>query len=473
MYVLIWCVFMTSGPSLDVLYQRVALSATLGFGFRERSDGIGCHPATRQDVIGHIENWGKMQMGMTAPMFWLSGPAGAGKSAIMQSVANRCEGHGAPYAIFCFLRGDPARNNTSPLVATLLWQITTSYPSLKGPVSRLLLTDPSILDSPLENQLTQLIVAPLRDLQQQRSSVYQPPMLLIDGIDECAPDSQYGPQQILDAFDKALVGHPHLFRLLVASREELRIQAALSEISSQCLHLQLDNSTDNGIRDFVRDKFQEIQTVHHLAHMLPANWPSDQDVDYIVEKASGQFLYASCVMRFLLNSSESPALSLERVRGSTVGLGVQHLPFLALDAMCFYILSQVDDQEALKDILHAHFLLKKLQALNVLSPEGFSTRRIRLMEVLGMYNPKYTEVMILSCLANLTSILQYVPNDHSLQFYHASFPDFLHDQARSREYFVDLAAFSYKIIPAIWKHAEIRIFDKHCKRVLALTILII
>ncbi|KAG6852264.1 hypothetical protein C0991_001442, partial [Blastosporella zonata] len=41
---------------------------------------------------------------------WLSGPAGFGKSAIMQTVAERLNGEGSLAASFFFLRGAGARS---------------------------------------------------------------------------------------------------------------------------------------------------------------------------------------------------------------------------------------------------------------------------------------------------------------------------------------------------------------------------
>ncbi|KAF5324142.1 hypothetical protein D9619_011137 [Psilocybe cf. subviscida] len=441
----------SSGKSLDVLHRRVAPNAILNAG--GRGDEVRCHPGTRKEVIGRIEKWGKRRNGSTAPMFWLSGPAGAGKSAIMQTIAERYDQRGVPHANFFFFRQDSSRSHASPLVATLLHQIILLYPSLRDRVATLLSTNPLIFDSILEIQLAQLIVAPLRIIQQS-SSDYHPLVLLIDGLDECDSECKRSQQQILHAFDQVLAEQPCPLRLLVASRDESHIQAAFNRISSAFLPLYLDDqySPKTDIRLFVNAQFEQVRQTHPLANMRDATWPSVEDVDYIVEKSSGQFIYAATVMRFISNSSASPMVSLERVH-SAARLATKS-PFSHLDAIYTYILSQAYDQNALKDILHAHLLIAEFAKLSGKPGMPWSGPRPKMVlkDLLRRYNKTYTQEMMLSCLADLTSIAYYSSSDHRLLFHHASFPDYLLDQSRSGDYFVDTAIFNYKIMPVVWTH---------------------
>ncbi|KAF5324206.1 hypothetical protein D9619_011150 [Psilocybe cf. subviscida] len=432
-----------SGPSLEVLHKRVAPNAILNSG--GHADEVRCHPETRQEVIDSIEQWGNTQGGQTARMFWLSGPAGAGKTAIVQTVAERCKQRKVHHANFFFFRADSSRSHAHPLVATLLHQIILLYPSLRDSVGTLLSANPLILDSILEEQLAQLIITPLRTMQQS-SSVYRPLLLLIDGLDECDSGSKHSQQQILQAFDRVLAEHPCPFRLLVASRDESQIRAAFNRISSQCIYLYLDDqySPARDIRIFVNAQFTQIRKVHPLANTLDATWPSVEDINYIVNKSSGQFIYAATVMRFISDSAASPMLSLERVKGAA--RFATKSPFSHLDAIYSYILSQADDQETLKDILHTQLLIRHLEEAQPWN------RPPRLIMLLAVHNVEYTKEMILSCLADLTPLAWYKGGE--LLFHHASFPDYLLDQSRSREYFVDFAAFSHNILPGLLQHGS-------------------
>ncbi|KAF5309488.1 hypothetical protein D9619_012439 [Psilocybe cf. subviscida] len=435
-----------NGPSLDAVYRRVAPNAILNAG--GRADEARCHPGTRKEVLSRIEKWRDAQDRQTPPMFWLSGPAGAGKTAIVQTIAERCNAQRIPQANFFFFRTDNSRNNISPLVATLVHQITLLYPSLRNPVATVLSTNPLILDSSLEDQLIQLIVAPLQAIRKSSPS-YAPPLLLIDGLDECKSEDKHSQQQILHAFDKALVEYPCLFRLLVASRDESQIQVAFNDIYSPLLPLYLNNKylPKNDIRSFVNDEFKRLRKTHPLAYTLDAIWPSVEDIEGIVWKSSGQFIYAATIMRFIFNSSASPALSLARVQGAAQISANSKSPFSHLDTIYAYILSQVDDQQALKDILHAQLLLK---AFLPSSGKFCCANPPKPVDILEAYNHEYTEVIVRSCLAELTSIAQYTEY-RELLFHHASFPDYLLDQSRSGEYFVDIDAFNFKIQPTVWR----------------------
>ncbi|KAF5309472.1 hypothetical protein D9619_012443 [Psilocybe cf. subviscida] len=424
--------------ALKALYKRAAPHAILNAG--GRADEVRFHPGTREEVIGFMERWRDAQDSQTPHIFWLSGPAGAGKTSIVQNIAERCNAQGVPQANFFFFRTDASRNSLSPLVATLVHQITLLYPSLRDHMATVLSTDPLILDALLEDQLRQLIVTPLLAIQQSSLS-YHPPLLLIDGLDECKPEDKHSQPQMIHAFDRVLAEHPSLFRLLVASRNESQIQAAFNRMSSPLLPLYLDNqySPEKDIRSFLNAEFERVRKTHPLAHMLDATWPSVRDIDVIVQKSSGQFIYAATVMRFISNSSASPALSLEMVQGAEP-ISVKS-PFSHLDAIYTFILSRVENQEALKDILHVSLLL---QRHNTLATEA------ELVAVLKAYNLKYNEATVPLCSVEMTSIAKYIPQE-GLVFYHASFPDYLLDHARSNSYFVDVDAFNFKIQPVLWE----------------------
>lgn len=390
-------------PALEVLYKRVAPNAILNAG--GRADEVRCHPGTREEVISRVEDWRDGQHGLRTPIFWLSGPAGAGKTAIVQTVAERCEQSGVPQANFFFFRADSSRNHASALVATLLHQILLLYPSLCDSMANTLSKNPLILDSLLERQLLQLVVAPLRAIQQSSApSLYRPLVILLDGLDECNSQSKRSQRQILHVFDKILMKDSSLFRLLVASRDESQIKMAFNEISSPLVPIYLDDQyyPEADIRLFVNDEFDRVKRVHPLGHTLSATWPSLEDVEEIVKKSSGHFIYAATVMRFICDSSASPILSLYAVHG--VAQVVTKSPFSQLDAIYTYILSQVADQETLKDILHAHFLIedtsKNVHTRGIYTMEEF-------LELMKIHNPQYTQEMVYSVLADLTPIIRY------------------------------------------------------------------
>jgi hypothetical protein len=66
-----------------------SLSATgAPFDSQDRSPAPKCHPGTRSDILSKIYTW--IGNHNSKKLCWVHGPAGAGKSAIAQTVAERC-----------------------------------------------------------------------------------------------------------------------------------------------------------------------------------------------------------------------------------------------------------------------------------------------------------------------------------------------------------------------------------------------
>lgn len=191
--------------------------------------------------------------------------------------------------------------------------------------------------------------------------------------------------------------------------------------------------------------------------MLHADWPSVGDIDGVIHQSSGQFIYAATVMRFILHSSASPNLSLQRVQG--VAQNANSSPFSQLDAIYTYILCQANDQQALKDFLHTHFLIQiMLPFENDFFPDN-PDWSLKFQHTLSNYNQRYTNSVLHSCTADVASIAR-LKND-KLVFYHASLQDYFNDQSRSGEYFVDVDAFNVKILPALLERAKQRKDGRH------------
>ncbi|KAF5312291.1 hypothetical protein D9619_003568 [Psilocybe cf. subviscida] len=437
----------TSDP-LNKLYDRVATNAILNAG--GRADEVRCYPGTREKVIGLIERW--MDSDNTTPnMMWLNGPAGAGKSAIVQTIAERCKERGVLAANFFFFRADPTRSTAQPLVATLLYQIVQASLIARQAITAVLSDNPLIFGASIQDQFNQLLSLPLHDTPQSlESPARRPIVLLIDGLDECDSKHKSSQAQIIQALDYLLVTNSPPFLVLVASRVEPQITMAFNQLASPVKSIFLGDqyAPTKDIRTFVTGEFNKIKKSHNLAHTLRESWPSTNDIDGIVTKSSGQFIFAATVMRFLSSSSASPMLSLERVQG--IAPVAKNSPFSQLDAVYMYILSQADDQEAAKDLLAAKLLHNDLNDDERVWPPN--PIRPPIKTILSIYHPtRYGLSLIESCASELAALLRFQGDE--LKFYHASLGDFLEDPSRSGEYHVDVDVFCAKILPAIWMKA--------------------
>lgn len=84
-------------------------------------------------------------------------------------------------------------------------------------------------------------------------------------------------------------------RLLIASRSQVHLLAAFNgaDLATMSRRLTLDSSykPDAGIRLFLNDSFAGLRNSHFLRDSIPAEWPMVSDVEKLVQKSSGQFIF--------------------------------------------------------------------------------------------------------------------------------------------------------------------------------------
>ena len=103
-----------------------------------------CDPGTCLRVITQIEQWVN-GFNKTAAICWLSGPAGYGKSAVAQTIAERYAAKGRLLGCFFFLRGAGEQSHISQLIPTLAHQISISVPAVKPLLEKALQDEPAML----------------------------------------------------------------------------------------------------------------------------------------------------------------------------------------------------------------------------------------------------------------------------------------------------------------------------------------
>ncbi|KDR68049.1 hypothetical protein GALMADRAFT_29211, partial [Galerina marginata CBS 339.88] len=267
-----------------------------------RFDPPKCHPKTRLKVLEKIHNWIDGTEQPNEPVMWVNGAAGVGKSAIAQSMAERLAAEKRLLASYFFSRTDPFRNKADSLVPTIAYHAALHIPALKEPITRAITRDPLIFKLSIDAQFSTLLTEPIQNLAD--SGYFQfpasPRVVIIDGLDECsAPEAQVA---ILMAITNALrmARLPLLF--LIASRPESHLSGAFTSKSFHGFlsRLTLDESfsPDHDIRIFLEDQFQELKDSHPLRAYLPPSWPLPDILDTLVWKASGQFIYASTVIKY-------------------------------------------------------------------------------------------------------------------------------------------------------------------------------
>ena len=408
-----------------------AVSPNAFYDSDNRPDPPKCHPKTRVAVINKIIDWASGMIDTNAFMLWLYGPAGAGKTAIARKVAELFAEHGLLLASFLFFRSDPKRNTMKPLVANIAYRVASVIPGAREPINTIIEADPLILSYSVEMQLSKLVFEPLRLLVDQGYFLDRqfPPLIVIDGLDECLDkDSQTNLVQLLSS---SVARYQLPLKFLIVSRPEFHIKSAIAIAGEQSIvsHLELNNDflPDDDIRCFLTDKFREIKTCHPFCSGIPSFWPSKQQMDTLICKASGQFIYASLAVRFINATCNSPMRQLDIVLELRPPIN-NDLPFAELDTLYTYILTCTKSLDLVLRILGLYDVATNLCDHDYESPVEF---------VEFMLGLEDGDVCIY--LSPLNSLLEVQElNGHPfILFHHSSFMDFLHSAERSGDYYID------------------------------------
>ncbi|KAF8959302.1 hypothetical protein BDZ97DRAFT_1735828, partial [Flammula alnicola] len=188
------------------------------------------------------------------------------------------------------------------------------------------------------------------------------------------------------------------------------------KVTSIVTRLALDGiyRADEDIRLFLNDKFAEIKDSHPFKHLIDPSWPPETIVENIIQKSSGQFIYASVVINFVSSPRHHPVQRLEVIRG--IRPARLDTPFAQLDALYIHLFSCVEEIDTTMLVL----------SYVMLGPDD-KTKTIEQFLSLG-------EGDVEIALADLASVAEVT---HCVKFLHASLPDFLRDPARSQKYYID------------------------------------
>ncbi|KAJ6509798.1 hypothetical protein DFH09DRAFT_942270, partial [Mycena vulgaris] len=397
---------------IHILHRAVTLDAL--YNSAESFPQPRCHPETRNTMLDSLYNWAITDT-FTHSIRWLHGPAGAGKSAIMQSLCRRLQQAGRLGGSFFFKRGHLTRGSARALFATLAYQLALSNRDLKPLISKVVEDDPSVMARDMDIQLRQLIVEPCQLLN--GSAV---PILLIDGLDECERSNVQ--QEILCLLgDIATHYHPLPRRLLIASRPEPHIREKFNSIEGLYDSVRLNQSFMD-VENYLRSEFNRIHREHHdTMASVPSPWPPRDVMERLVDKSSGYFIYAATIIKFVDDKDFRPT---ERLAAVVQNLPTEcgNNPYHALDELYLQILRDVPFQSRLIPILCVivHGSIMRLSRVNI-------------EQLLGLDLGDLTRA-----LRRLHSLLLVPPNGDEISLHHKSFRDFLLDRNRSEVFYLGL-----------------------------------
>ncbi|KAJ2932120.1 hypothetical protein H1R20_g4949, partial [Candolleomyces eurysporus] len=181
-----------------------------------RYDPPKCDEDTRVEVISEIMDW-IGDRDSPKRLLCMTGAAGAGKSALQQTIAERCADSGILGCAVFFSSQDPTRNNLSRIVPTIAFQLGQHVPTLQDYIRKAIEKDPPIFTRTTRTQMDSLVVRPFKCLQANVGFDAHsfPHAVLIDALDECAGEERQA--ELLSTIKHCLLDNDLPFRVFIAS----------------------------------------------------------------------------------------------------------------------------------------------------------------------------------------------------------------------------------------------------------------
>jgi hypothetical protein len=241
-----------------------------------------------------------------------------------------------------------------------------------------------------------------------------PMIIFVDALDEC--DDKDLMAEFIEIIADAYRGSRRLpLRMFFTSRveEHLRKKLEAPAARSVIYHLALqDFDAANDIRKFFQHRFATIYHENHcLMRDVPWPWPSLWNLDALVEKAAGSFIFAFTLINFVNDGTDLPHRKLPIALAAHAGL----------DPLYTEVLSTAPRGEVLKRVIGTILLLKLDLSITSLG---------NLLQL--------NTAHILQTLFGVQSILMIPGNDDApVRLFHTSLRDFLTSKPRSGDFFID------------------------------------
>ncbi|TFK18201.1 hypothetical protein FA15DRAFT_698143 [Coprinopsis marcescibilis] len=407
---------------LEKLLNHIAPSAL--YNSAERFDPPKCDENTRVRLLQELMSW--------------------------QTTIEGSAKDGNLLAAFFFFAGDGQRNLLDPLIPTIAYQIAQRITEANEPIMLAVERNPTIFNLKMEAQAESLIIEPLRQAMSATgvSTANWPCTIFIDGIDECrGEENQSRLLSMVKAITLAFNNTDFRIKFLLASRPEYAMRTAISSKGIfgatdnflHCIDLSKYDATAD-IRLYLKRHLRNIGNSSDYPLPSTGVWPSDEDIETLVANASGQFIYASTIVKYLSDRRRSPVKHLQLILSWRPGVLQKERPFAALDTLYTNIfVSAQETYSGSRDIDDPLVIVRYIRMLQLVEEEAKISVRISSLEGIMSLDQGELDIVI-SDLHSIVKSLGDHYRDPSLQlrFHHKSVSDFLGDSSRSGPLFVSL-----------------------------------
>ena len=379
-----------------------------------------CTEGTRKDILDRIYRWALNPSPDNPQVFWLTGQAGSGKSTIAYTVADHFDDHtddvhdassnqkyilGANF--FCSQQFEETRwrQYIIPSIAYQLARQSRSY-------ARALLdwADKSDSVDVLDKQMKNLLVVPWQHSAGERRRELRPYLIVVDALDEIQDNG--GSAFLQELLETLTRDHLRGLKFLVTSRPDPELAALYSSFNSGAVCRLYEVPLDTVQADILK----------YLTEKLPM-LQGDSRLTDLSQKADGLFIYAATAVRYVRRrgkmTRDEQLSMLAQLADHMSGTSSGDTPSL-IDTLYQRIL-----RDAFCNLTRALFRdrLKILHTLLCTEERVSASFAGRLSDVA---DADLAKVVV----EELHAVL-YIKDDRVF-WYHASFPDFMFSQKRSK-----------------------------------------
>ena len=374
----------------------------------------GCTAETREKILEDLKDWVVDPKG--AKVYWMNGMAGTGKTTILYSLCEWLEENARLGGNYFCSRVSSSCRDVNNIIPTLAYQFGQYSPAFRSKLCKVIEANPRSSKLDIKWQFKKLLQEPMEAV---KTAMPENVVIVIDGLDECEDGQAF--RVFLSTLLKLAVDLPIKFFLTSRPEPVIREKMLAPGYSRSVLHL-------HDIEESIVEADIKKYLTEALVTMSPP--PSPNDVERLAKCAGKLFIYAATAVRYIQHRGGNTSARLQAVLGIVSASTKQHeeLNKLYTSILSAAIGPELEEQE-MNDI---RLTLKTV----VCAKEPMTVET--LASLLNL-----TAGQVHSSLEPLKSILHVQDGINGLVSpFHASFPDYLFDKLRSRDFHCEMTEHS-------------------------------
>ncbi|VDC04219.1 unnamed protein product [Peniophora sp. CBMAI 1063] len=277
-----------TGQILDeVVFQHLERAEAAAYSAAISPNGVSrrsCAVGTRVEIIDDILAWVFDESESTAPVYWMSGLAGQGKTTIAYTICDQLKSRADDVSVvsfFCSAQLDSTWEKL--LVSTLAFELAESSSSYAAQLLLVLQAERNLSHQRLEYQMRRLFVEPWAGSAHRRKDL-RPTIIVVDAVDENEAGIEFI-DLLLSALHKGQL--PGL-RILITSRPSPELVTLFGRA--------------NDVRRLNLNDCNARATHHDILTYLKTELPEHaerRELQDVADVAAGLFIYAATARRIV------------------------------------------------------------------------------------------------------------------------------------------------------------------------------